>query len=434
MNKQESSGLRRLLRRSTESAAKTGATLNVSNDAEAYGVSIKPGAITPGAYYWQAVRVHHLQPEENGGNHHIYLDVFDPSLPGGASPYGARVNGARLRITWDGGEQIVSIDKPANEPGANFPMWKWQVCTVQVLGLPGQELISDEVIGIHTGHPDEGPGNTLFHHSFALTFVKVKAANQVSTDSVIHGVIQRAAGRKAILRKNGLIVASQTLEAAEAFRFVSLGAGQYSVGVEGTSFQSAAVTVDGRNSVQLALTLTLSESVIAGRVTQGAGRTLKLLRGASEVKKQTVASDETFRFAGLSEGSYRVAIADTSVVSAAISVNGVDSATVELAAPASNRALSHYVLFGPATHPTTRANLLLAHEFLFTYKLAFGFSAREAGQAGMVTIIGDTTAISAAVEQQLRAGGVPVQRIRGAAEDVARLLTERITRKNPFNA
>jgi len=41
------------------------------NDAAAYGVAIEPATVPPNAWYWQAVRVHHLTPEENGGNHHI---------------------------------------------------------------------------------------------------------------------------------------------------------------------------------------------------------------------------------------------------------------------------------------------------------------------------------------------------------------------------
>jgi len=134
----------------------------VVNDAASYGVQIQPANVKPGALYWQVARIHHLTPQENGGNHHIYLDVLDPAL--GGAPYGGRVETARLRVTWDGGEQIVTVDKPANEPGTNFPMWKWQVCAVECLGLAGQELPSDRVTGLHTGHPDEAAGNTLFHH------------------------------------------------------------------------------------------------------------------------------------------------------------------------------------------------------------------------------------------------------------------------------
>ncbi len=83
------------------------------NDATAYGVAVVPADVPPGATYWQAVRVHHLTPTENHGNHHIFLDALDEG--------GNRINGARARITWPGGEQTITVDKPLNEPGANFP-------------------------------------------------------------------------------------------------------------------------------------------------------------------------------------------------------------------------------------------------------------------------------------------------------------------------
>ena len=91
------------------------------NDAQAYGVAIVPAAVPPGAWYWQAVRVHHLTPEENGGNHHIFLDLLDPATATDASPLGGRVFGARVRITWEGGEQVVTLEKPVNEPGDQLP-------------------------------------------------------------------------------------------------------------------------------------------------------------------------------------------------------------------------------------------------------------------------------------------------------------------------
>jgi hypothetical protein len=129
------------------------------NDAAPYGVTIVPADVPDGATYWRAVRVHHLTPDENQGRHHIFLDALDEA--------GNRVFGAQARVTWSGGEQTLTVDKPLGEPGTNFPMWKWQICTVEMLGLP-----SDRVENLHTGHPDEPPGqgNTLFHHSFEVVF------------------------------------------------------------------------------------------------------------------------------------------------------------------------------------------------------------------------------------------------------------------------
>jgi hypothetical protein len=146
------------------------------HDAEAYGVKVEPVKVAPGQWYWRVVKVHHLSPEENHGNHHIYLDVLDPALPDAASVLGGRVFGARLKVTWDGGESIVTVEKPLGEPGGNFPMWKAQDCAVAALGLEGHELPSDRVTGLQIRHPDEAPGNTWGHHSFSVIFMRTQAA------------------------------------------------------------------------------------------------------------------------------------------------------------------------------------------------------------------------------------------------------------------
>ena len=402
----------------------------VVNDAASYGVQIQPANVKPGELYWQAVRVHHLTPQENGGNHHLYLDVLDPAL--GGAPYGSRVEGARLRVTWDGGEQTLTVDKPAGEPGTNFPMWKWQVCAVECLGLAGQELRSDRVTGMHTGHPDEAAGNTLFHHSFHVTYVKVQAAEQVYTDSVIYGVIHNGSGRTALLLQSEKEVARKVLGVDETFRFTELGAGEYVIAVEGTEFRSASTRVNGRDQVQLDLTLALRESIISGRVANGAGRTVALLKETSEVATKVVAADETFRFTGLEAGTYRVVLTGTQVVSEALTLNGANAATVDLVAPAPGKPIAHYVLLGPSDRPRTRANLLLAQDFMLAFTPVFGFSAVEAGAASSVTIIGAPEEVSADTEKQLVGGGATVQRIAGTAGEVAAALAARITAGRAF--
>jgi hypothetical protein len=389
-----------------------------------------------------------LTPEENGGNHHIFLDLLDPTTATEASPLGGRVFGARGRVTWDSGEQVVTVDKPPNEPGANFPMWKWQVCAVQALGLPGEELPADRVAGMQTGHPDEGTGNTLFHHSFAVTFLKVRTPDVVHTDSVIYGVIHHAGGRTASLVRDGATVASQVVGPNEAFRFTDLGAGEYVVIIEGTqlarsaghSIRSQPVRVNGQDQSQLELTLVLAESTIAGHVRNGAGRTLSLTQDGAEVATgqkcgpfyQAVAADETYRFTGLTAGAFRVAIAGTPVVSPVATLDGTNSVTADLVAPALNKPLAHYVLFGPPDRPATRANLLLAQEYLLAFGPSFGFSQKDARNASLVTIIAGADAVSTQVEADLDAGGTPVQRIAGSVTEVAAALAAHVTSGRAF--
>lgn len=210
------------------------------NDATAYGVEVVPADVPAGATYWQAIRVHHLTPAENHGNHHIFLDALDEG--------GNRINGARARITWPGGEQTITIDKPLNEPGANFPLWKWQVAAAQMLDLP-----SDKVVNMHTGHPDEPPGagNTLFHHSFQVDFQRtVKAA---AAGSVISGNVTNGVGRRVLLTLDGEIIAQANVDAAGVYRFANVAAGVYVLVVEGAGVYSSPVTVDGSQAVTVDL-------------------------------------------------------------------------------------------------------------------------------------------------------------------------------------
>ncbi len=429
--------LDRLLRREGQAEEKEAVGVNVIagprevvNDATGYGVQIQPATLPAGTVYWQAVHVHHLTPAENGGNHHIYMDVYDGIA--GTGQYGKRLDGAKLRVTWDGGEQIVTIDKPANEAGTNFPMWKWQVCAAECLGMPGQELLSDRIIGLHTGHPDEAPGNTLFHHSFHLTFVKAQAAEQIYTDSVIYGVIHGGSGRTALLLKNGQEAGRKSLAADETFRFPNLGAGDYVVAVEGTDYKSAVTRVNGRDQVMLELTLVLRQSVISGKVRGGAGRTVYLLKGTLETATQAITAEETYKFTGLEAGAYRVALQGTQVASEVLNVNGVNAATADLVAPAQGRVIEHYVLFGPYDKPRTRASLLLALDYILAFKATFGFSVAEAQSAASVTIVGADEDVSLDTEKQLTEAGGTVQRITGTVEEVAAALAARVAGGRAF--
>jgi len=404
----------------------------VINDAQGYGVAIMPATAAPGAWYWQAVRVHHLTPAENSGNHHLYLDILDPATAPDPGSLGGRVYGARARITWEGGEQIVTIDKPLNEPGTNLPMWKWQVCDAIALGLPGEELISDRVTGMHTGHPDEAVGNTLFHHSFSVTFLKVRNPDVLYTNSVVYGVIHNAAGRTAQLLRGGTVVAAQVVAADETFRFANLGAGEYLVAVADTQLRSTPVRVNGQDQAQLDLTLVSAASVIAGRIHNGIGRTLWLTRDGAQIATLPVAADESYRFADLPAGTYRIAVAETPVMSAFITLAGMDSVTVDLTAPALGQALPHYVLFGPANQPATRAYLLLAQEYLLAFAPSFGFRPEEAVGASRVTILAGLDAVDAEVARHLTAAGITVQRISGSVAEVAAALAVCVAAGKPF--
>jgi hypothetical protein len=295
---------------------------------------------------------------------------------------------------------------------------------------------------MHTGHPDEAPGNTLFHHSYSLTFVKAQAAEQVYAESVIYGVLHSGSGRNALLLKDGQEVARKTLSADETFRFAALGAGDYVIAVEGTEFRSGVTRINGRDQILLDLTLVLRQSTISGKVRGGAGRAVSLLKKSKEVASQEVASrevasqalasEETYRFEGLEAGAYRVVLQGTQIASDVLTLDGLNSAIADLVAPAEGRPIEHYVLFGPNDHPRTRVALQLAPEYILAFRATFGFSPTEALSAASVTIIGGEEDVSVDTEEHLAALGATVQRISGSTEEIAAALARRISAGRAF--
>ncbi len=212
---------------------------DVINDAEAYGVEIIPAAVEPGQVYWKVIRVHHLTPEENNGRHHIFLDAVDEE--------GNRLYGSLFTISWDGGSDTVTIEKEPPEPGANFPMWKWQVCSVEGMGAP-----SDRVINLHTAHPDEGPGNTLFHHSFAITYLRTVAAEaETPAYSSIRGRVPGGGGHTLALIDENDVVQTQVVGVDEQYRFTNLSAGAYIVRDQSDLRVAGPVFLNGRDDAVL---------------------------------------------------------------------------------------------------------------------------------------------------------------------------------------
>jgi hypothetical protein len=132
-------------------------------DCAKYSVSVN---VLAGTMY-RCIGVHHLTPDENMGNHNIYVDVLDES--------GKRVKNAVVNWNWVGqkaSEQSppVVLDKPASEPGGNIALGAGQIVTVWVSGGT-----SDVIANLRTDHPDEGAGNTRYHHSFYVVWQRGKA-------------------------------------------------------------------------------------------------------------------------------------------------------------------------------------------------------------------------------------------------------------------
>ncbi|NLE75279.1 MAG: carboxypeptidase regulatory-like domain-containing protein, partial [Chloroflexi bacterium] len=137
------------------------------NDAAGYGVRVEPCAVPPGHPFWKVESVHHLTPAENRGCHHLFVDCLDEA--------DERVSGSQVRVSWHPWHELLLLGQKAPPSGVNFPLWKEIEYSVAMEGLP-----SEQVVGLHTGHPDEPTpaeplGNTLYHHSFAIRFRRAAA-------------------------------------------------------------------------------------------------------------------------------------------------------------------------------------------------------------------------------------------------------------------
>lgn len=165
-----------------------------------YGVVIVRATPRADWEVWRA-EVRHIPQNENNGNHQLYIETWQEQNPPGtletdagtviATFDTARVDGVPVAIRCDGktdfwgatGHLLPEVTvrktgdegKPDNEYSLQIPMWKADRCAAVVIAGNGgyygyQPEISDLVSGIHTGHADEPPGNTLYHHSFYVRF------------------------------------------------------------------------------------------------------------------------------------------------------------------------------------------------------------------------------------------------------------------------
>jgi hypothetical protein len=414
----------------------------LESNAEPYGVTIETATVAPGTSYWRLTRVHHLSPEENKGRHHIYIDALKAD--------GNRAFNTQARITSEGEEHTTTLDKPLNEPAANFPMFKWQKCTVAMQGMP-----SDKAHGITSNHPDEPnpdnsqSGNTLFHHSFLVLFQEVVAPQSVATGEIRGRVEHSRDGLSVELRQAGAVKASTPVAGNGTFGFEKVAPGDYILGLED---QSIPVQVQAGKTAEPVLVLAVSESIIEGTVHGGGGLLLRLVLVGEVIAEGPLGQSGSFRLRNLGAGLYHLHVLAPSqsellVKSGALAMDGRNKRSVELTVPtpepeptpeppmpvpvpvvppvvasSSGSPLDHYVLFPDTDSPENRAQLTALFPQLAQKNLAFGFDHREAAQAKAVTVVGAGDSIPASQLDFLASKGVQVKRLAGTpAENAAQV-------------
>ena len=406
----------------------------LETNAEPYGVTVETATVAPGTAYWRLIRVHHLSADENKGRHHIYIDARKAD--------GSRAFNTQAHITWEGGEHTTTLDKPLNEPAANFPMFKWQKCTVEMVGMP-----SDKAHGISSSHPDEPnpdntqSGNTLFHHSFLVIFQEVVAPQSVATGEIRGRVEHSRDGLTVELRQAEAVKATASVAGDGTFAFEKVAPGDYILGLED---QSIPVQVKAGKTVEPVLALAVSESIIEGTVHGGGGLILRLVSGDEVMAEGPLGQSGAFRLRNLGAGLYHVQVlrpdeSEPAVESGALAMDGSNKRTVELTVPepesepepvpvpptpdpvpvSSGSPLEHYVLFPDDDTPENRAQLDALLPQLAEKNLAFGFDYQEAARSNAVTVVGGEDAIPASQLNFLLSKGVALKQLTGTPEENA---------------
>jgi len=188
---------------------------DVINDAAEYGVEIIPARVEAGQPYWKAIRIHHLSPTENKYRHHLFLNALDENRK--------PVTGIIFVIKWDGGSDTALLERSHPDGGVSFPLWKWQICSVEIKGEP-----SDRVVNLRTDHPQEGDGNDMFRHSFAITYMRTIAQEAIQPAAgVIFGHIPDGGGHTIALIDSDNQQQTMLVGEDEQYRFANLKAGSY---------------------------------------------------------------------------------------------------------------------------------------------------------------------------------------------------------------
>ncbi len=430
--------------RYVQNANQGGERLNEA--ADKYGVRIVEAEVAPGDTYWRAIGVHHLLPEENMSQHNVFIEAVDEQ--------GNRIRNPLPQVgwTWEGRQPHenappVRLDKGANEPAGNVIMWAGQILSVWMLGAK-----SDRVEGLRSTHPDEPlPDgrllNTYGHHSFYVVFQRTQKTSAVN--GLIMGRVERGEGQTVRLIRDNQVVAQQTIGPDLAFRFEALPPGVYRVDVATMNIGQSNIHINENNrtaNIVLAVPLP-TESVIAGRVTNGQGKTLVLLQGGNPLAQVSLPATGEYRFDNLGAGNYSLTVQGTSVRQDNIQLNGQNSRQVNLTvpqtqppppppqpepepSPVTGKVIDHYLLLGPPGSRARNLGILLLKDFILAFSITVGFSVEEAKRANKVTVFGD--GISRADVRAIQTAGAQVEVLGGNIFDIETRMQERIRSGQAF--
>lgn len=112
---------------------------------------------------WRVLGIHHLTPEENRGNHNVYIELL--------CKQNEREGFKAIHWTWEGrrndqnAPDVFAGQKPLTEL-VNIPINLGMIVSVW-------PHLGQMVSGFSSFHADEGDGNTIGHHSFFVCFQEI---------------------------------------------------------------------------------------------------------------------------------------------------------------------------------------------------------------------------------------------------------------------
>jgi hypothetical protein len=270
----------------------------------------------------------------------------------------------------------------------------------------------------------------------ALAPIDLEAGRRSIVRGHVAGVRgQPKAGCLVTLKRGTVVTAQKQTGTDGAYLFANLPPGAYSVEVAGLGLAANEIEVDGENEAvaDVIWPSTGPRSVLQGRMLGENGAPhpfalVRLVQGEAELARTETDARGDFRFAGLSGGSYELAVGEDDPVVRGVAV-GEDATVVQdiTATDSPTKVLTHYVLLAPpsvlgeAGRDSAKVLLGMVAHYL-TGEVAAGFSVEEAKSASRVTIIGDKAPSSA--ETALAAAGCEVTRLRGDAFAVASALAQ----------
>lgn len=131
----------------------------ISLDDPLYQISIQ----RPQNPIWRVLGIHHLSPNENRGNHNVYIEML--------CKQDEREGFRAIHWTWIGRQlnqpapDVFAGQKPLNEL-VDLPLNLGMIVSIWSNG-------SEIVNGLSSNYPDEMDGNSIGHHSFFICFQEI---------------------------------------------------------------------------------------------------------------------------------------------------------------------------------------------------------------------------------------------------------------------